>query len=503
MILSDRNPTARTVVWFILSVSTVLVLSTNGHGGDDEGNQNVLIISFDGFRWDYLSRTSTPNFDVIMRKGVHASRGIKPAFITKTFPNHFTLVTGLYEESHGIVGNTIYDPELDEVFDVRNTSQESSSRWFDVGAEPIWVTNQLQNKDGRSGCMQWIGCEAHIKGMTPTRHTPFTANMKYETRIDNTLAWFKGSYPTNLGLIYFQEPDGTAHAYGPDSDNVTKKIAYLDTLVGYLLRRLREEGLDKKTNVIITSDHGFAATGKDRLINLDAYIKVGTYRIFSSSPVASILPNKGMEDVIFKNLSAGATKTGHFKVFKNDSIPPEFHYTHNRRIMPIIVMSKENYSIVYNYSDSDFVLAGNHGYNNSLQDMYPFFVAMGPGFREGAEITTFDNVDVYPLMCHLLGLHPAPNNGSIEPLRSLLRVREKDEKTTVVTFGTYFFVLLVIGSVGGVFAVAACRQHRYLKRMQRTRVVAMAGGVKYSIPPANGGAKVPLLSDTSEEESFH
>ncbi|XP_076445120.1 ectonucleotide pyrophosphatase/phosphodiesterase family member 5-like [Babylonia areolata] len=489
---------------YVCTLMSVLLWSVYGHGGrphreDHEESPKVIIISFDGFRWDYLSRTSTPNFDRIIRNGGQARYGMKDAFITKTLPNHFTLVTGLYEESHGIVGNTMFDPVLNETFEVENRSQMAASRWFDVGAEPIWVTNQVQKKSGRSGCMMWVGCEAPIKGVVPTRHVPFDGDMTIETRIDETIEWFKSTYPVNLGLIYYEEPDHTGHKFGPDSPEVTAMIGTLDKVVGHLLKKLEEADLLDDVNIILTSDHGFTATGPNRIVNLDDYIDPNSYRIFSSSPEAAILPNEGLEEEVFANLSAGAKSNPNFKVYNKSTIPEEFHFTHNRRIMPILVSARENYSIVFNHST--WTAKGNHGYNNSLQDMHPYFLAMGPGFRKGAEVASFENVDVYPLMCHLLGLVPAPNNGSLHPLLPLLR--EKDEKTTVMTFGTYFFVLLVIGSVGGVFAVAACRQHRYLKRMQRSRVIALEGGVKYSLPPANGGAKVPLLSEPSDEETFH
>ena len=293
MVFPMSIPAVQTVLWFLLYV---FVLSARGHGGDEEEESpKLIIVSFDGFRWDYLSRTHTPNFDRIISKGVRARYGMKNTFITKTLPNHFTLATGLYEESHGIVGNIMYDPVLNETFNVRNRSQVASSRWFDVGAEPIWVTNQLQNKNGRSGCMQWVGCEAPIKGVVPTHHVSYDATMKNETRIKETIDWFTGPFPINLGLIYFQEPDSTAHRFGPDSPQVTAMIGGLDKVAGYLLDKLEEAGLLEHTNLIITSDHGFAATSPDRVINLDDYIKPDSYRIFSTTPVATILPNDGNE----------------------------------------------------------------------------------------------------------------------------------------------------------------------------------------------------------------
>lgn len=494
------NQTIGSVFFFILSLYTLHLTLGHGDRNEEQKISRLIIVSLDGFRWDYLSRINTPNFHRIINNGVHARYGMKASFVTKTLPNHFTLATGWYEESHGIVANEMFDPVLNEVFSTANSSQISDPRWFDMGAEPIWVTNQVQ-KLGRSGCMQWVGCAAPIKGILPTRFVPYDENMPFKTRVDETINWFVGPpYPINLGLIYFHEPDKTGHIFGPDSQEVTDKIAQLDGDVGYLLEQLEKADMLDDINLIITSDHGFARTPKNLVINLDKYIHSDTYRIFSVSPIASILPNEGKEESIYLALSAAAEAEKTFRVYKNNTIPEQYHYRQNRRIMPILVEANENYTIVYN-NNSD-VLAGNHGYNNSLQDMHPFFIAMGPDFKRGAEVATFNNVDVYALMCHLLGLKPAPNNGSLNALLSLLAEDEEQEKTTVITFGTYFFVLIVLGTVGGIFAVAACRQHRYLKRQQRSHVISMEGGIKYSMPPVNGGAKVPLLSDTSEEESF-
>lgn len=267
---------------------------TNGHGDAAEKHENtkLLIISFDGFRWDYLKRTHTPNFDWVKDNGVTAKFGLKNAFPTVTFPNHITLVSGLWVESHGIVGNTMYDPLLKEEFYDLNKSQVAASRWFDVGSEPIWVTNQLQKQYGRSGCMMWVGCEAPIKGVTPTYHIPYDAAVSNFSKIDSLIKWFTSEYPINLGLLYFDQPDDFAHTYGPDSPQVTAMIAGLDNVVGYLLQKLNDSHLLESTNLIITSDHGFTTVSKEWLVNLDDYISPDTYRNYAGAETFSaILPN--------------------------------------------------------------------------------------------------------------------------------------------------------------------------------------------------------------------
>lgn len=259
----------------------------------DVVNPRLLLISFDGFRWDYLQKTETPNFNKFIKNGVTAKYGLTNAFVTKTFPNHFTIVTGLWEESHGIIANDMYDPSLNQSFTPSNKSAMEDPAWFSVGAEPIWVTNQLQNPKGRSGVYMWVGGGAPIKWVRPSRYVPYSKKVKMETKINTLIDWFTDEYPINLGLIYSDEPDIAGHAYGPDSEEVAKKIKELDLSIGYLLKRLEEKDLLKSMNIIITSDHGFTNTPENKTIDLDLFIDPTSYKLTATSPIANIWPNEG------------------------------------------------------------------------------------------------------------------------------------------------------------------------------------------------------------------
>lgn len=476
--------------------------------GQNELNfPRVLLISFDGFRWDYLSRSETkdhtPNFHRIMNDGVYAKRGVKNAFITKTFPNHYTIVTGLYEESHGIVGNIMYDPVLNETFNIYNVTQERSPKWFDNGGEPIWVTNQLQDTCNcrKTGIVFWPGDSASVKGVLPYRYLLYDNSMKNKTRVDTMVKWFTDKYPVNLGLLYFEEPDAYGHKFGPDSPQVNEMIIGLDGVVGYLLDELKMKGILDSTDIIITSDHGMASTPNTTVINLDDHISLNDYRIFSSNPIGNILPNPGKEEEIYNKLQ----NIPHLTVYRKEDIPDEFHYKHNRRIQPLLLVTDEGYSLTHNKSKIE---KGNHGYNNSLPDMHPFFIAMGPSFKKGYTIDTFDNVDIYPLMCEILGIKPAPNNGSLQNVQSLLKAKSVKPKSTGFfnydsTFLIYIIILLFIATVGGIFSIAACRQQRihHHRKLQLSSLSPMTMKLKYTSPPTNGGRK-PLLNGSDTEEEF-
>lgn len=264
--------------------------------------KRLLVVSFDGFRWNYLNRTKTPNFHKFIANGVHAKNGLTNAFVTKTFPNHYTLATGLWEESHNIIANHMYDPVLNQTFSPKNKSATRDPAWFDMGGEPIWVTNQLQG-DGHSGVLMWVGNEAPVHNTLPTKAIAFRFDYKNKTKVETLIKWFKSDDMMNLGMTYFPQPDAFAHRFGPESEQVTRMIGGLDEVVGYLLKRFEEEDLLNSTNIIITSDHGFASTPKKEAIELDDIIDPNKRHISDVSPVADIWPNEGKERLEKRNRS--------------------------------------------------------------------------------------------------------------------------------------------------------------------------------------------------------
>ena len=195
----------------------------------------VLLISFDGFRYNYLSRTPTPNFDKLISTGVKA-KWLQDVFVSQTFPNHYTLATGLYEESHGIVANRFYDPKLKRRFNYLSSSDVTEAVWW--GGEPIWVTSELQGRN--AGVFFWVGSEAPIKGVRPTQWMPYSMNYPWRKRVDGVVDWLAnkpyGEEKTinniTLALLYFPQPDHFGHIYGPESEEVTQMIGQCDNITG-------------------------------------------------------------------------------------------------------------------------------------------------------------------------------------------------------------------------------------------------------------------------------
>ncbi|XP_008277845.1 ectonucleotide pyrophosphatase/phosphodiesterase family member 5 [Stegastes partitus] len=381
-------------------------------GQSAKDRPKLLLVSFDGFRWDYIDRVPTPNFHSIMDEGVQVEY-VETAYITKTFPNHYSLVTGLYAETHGIVANEMYDPVMNMSFSME-TDSIYDSRWWEE-AVPLWVT--VQKAGGRSGAAMWPGSDVKIHGMFPNQYLQYNASVSFETRVERIIQWFSApkEEAVDFGVLYWEEPDESGHNFGPQSSLMDVVIAGVDEKLGFLLNELKKAGLYESVNLIVTSDHGMAQLSADNIIELDEYVSRDAYTWVDKSPVVGVLPKEGKFDEVYNSL---LDANPNMAVYKKDDIPEHFHYQHNVRIMPILLEAKEGWTIVQNRT-GPFML-GNHGYDNTLRSMQPVFVARGPAFRQNYVKSSMRSVDLYPLMCHILSIRPLPNNGSLLNIQDLL-----------------------------------------------------------------------------------
>lgn len=465
----------------------------------------LLLISFDGFRWDYLQIAkqqgfATPNFDRLINNGATiAAGGLKNTFVTKTLPNHFTLVTGLYEENHGIIANSFFDPVFNQTLSIHNPDAEDQ-KWWDgksgttvLGTQPIWVTNDLMGGKRASGSYFWPG--SMVDNQRPLYTRCYNTDVDATMGVDTIIEWFTSkTRPINLGLLYNYEPDHTGHQKGAGSIKVLEKIVGLDGLLGRLLKALEEHDLIDRMNIILTSDHGM--TNITNFVYVDDFVDPALYSIYGGSPVWNILPAHGKEEDVYKLLKTVPNVT----VYKKEEIPAEFHYQKNRRIQPIILAANEGTNICSNRNSSGCILKGNHGYNNSLPAMHPIFIAYGPAFRKNVTVSPFNNVDVYPLMCHVLGIPPHPNDGNLDNVKQLLAQGDDDDDDE--EYGSMLTFLLAVGLtafVSGVCCIAACRSHRiYIRR--NGQVLRRLTPNSLSMEEKGRDNKQPLLA--SEDEDF-
>ncbi len=372
----------------------------------------VILISLDGFRRSYLDTDSVPTLHALARTGVKADAMI-PSFPTLTFPNHYTLVTGLYPEHHGIVGNTVYDPDFNATFTMSN-AESKLNRWW--GGEPIWVTAEKQGE--QADVMFWPGSEVDVEGIRPDKWKPFDERMPFAARVDTVLSWLDlpaGQRPSFVGL-YFNEPDHAGHEYGPDAPQTAAAAAMADSAVGRLVDGLKKRGLYDKVNVIVVSDHGMSALSPDRTVYLDDVVDPATLHIVSMSPVLMVSAKDGDNAALLAKLR----KLPHVTSWLEADVPARLHFNEGRRITPVVAVADDGWTIT-THSSRGGPRGGAHGYDNDNASMRALFVAHGPAFKPGTTIGAFPNVDVYDLVAHILGLAPAPNDGTLQPFESVLR----------------------------------------------------------------------------------
>ncbi|HZS44031.1 MAG TPA: ectonucleotide pyrophosphatase/phosphodiesterase [Blastocatellia bacterium] len=380
----------------------------------------VLLISLDGFRADYLDRGVSPNLKSLIDHGVRAKSMI-PAFPSETFPNHYTIVTGNYPETNGIVKNSFYDPVSKEVFQM-GTQPANQSKWW--GAEPIWITAEKQGQIAAT--YFWPGSEAVIEGKRATYWKVYDGHVPNSDRVKEVLSWFampEDKRPTFISL-YFSDVDHAGHNSGPDSPEVNESIKQVDTAIGQLIKGLNDQKIFGQVNIIVVSDHGMAAVSRERRVFLEDYISLSDLEPGHNfvGTNAHLWPLPGKEDKVLEALS----KAPHLKAYKKENTPDYFHYRNNPRIAPIVCVADEGWSILLNRRPegdrpSREGTGGSHGYDPKLPSMQAIFIAEGPAFKQGLVVPSFENIQVYNIMASILHLKPAPNNGNLSTVQTMLK----------------------------------------------------------------------------------
>jgi predicted AlkP superfamily pyrophosphatase or phosphodiesterase len=378
----------------------------------------VILISLDGWRWDYLERYAPPTLSGLAVRGVRAD-GLVPVFPSKTFPNHYTIVTGLYPDQHGIVSNNMIDPALPGRFTLSNREVQMDTRWW--GGEPIWVTVERQGQIAAT--MFWPGSDVEIAGDRPTYYRPYEHELPSDDRVDQVLDWLdrpEPARPTFLTL-YFSVTDSAGHADGPESEATRDAAREVDSAIARLMAGVDRLGLTGRTNVIVVSDHGMAAVSRERTIVLDDYIDVSTVDLIDSSPILGLNPLNGPVEPLYAALK---DKHPALQVYTRDNLPDRYRLRGHPREPALIGIADDGWHIATKAMldrRQGQVSGGEHGYDPRHRSMHGLFIASGPRFRSGTVVPAFENIHLYELMCGLLGLTPAENEGDAAATRAFLR----------------------------------------------------------------------------------
>ena len=405
----------RTQKLFFIAVIFGFLLA--GCTADSERSaKKLLLVSVDGFRADYMHLYNTSHLDELAENGVKAEYMI-PVFPTKTFPNHYSIATGLYAENSGIISNNMYDEEFDEYYSLANRQAVQSAKWYE--GEPIWVTAEKQGIP--TAPLFWPGSEAPIGGSYASRWAPYDDELPYKARVDSVLHWLdiEDEPAPQFMALYFSKADTYGHRYGPESDSVARAVEEIDGHIGYLIKELRDRELSDDLNIIIVSDHGMATTSKEKVILLDNLIPLDDVEIVDLAPVTAIRTSEENQMKIYEQLK---TKEEHFNVYLKSELPERWNYKHHKRVQNITLVAYSGYTVTTSdrFQEDNFP-GGNHGYAPESEEMRSFFLASGPGFKVGYRSDPFQSIHLYELMAHLLQIEPAPNDGTLDSLKMILK----------------------------------------------------------------------------------
>ena len=379
----------------------------------------LILVAFDGWRWDYLDTLDAPVLAALAARGVRAD-GLIPVYPSLTFPNHYTLVTGLRPARHGIVSNTMLDPVLPGRFSLSNTAVTSNPAWW--AGEPIWHTSTRQGL--KSGTMFWPGSDVAIDGHFPTYWRKFEDTLPPARRTDQVLEWLRlpeAERPSVL-TVYYSDLDTAGHDAGPDSAEVRNAAVRVDHELGRLVAGVETLGLQARVHWVVVSDHGMAQLSSERVIVLDDLLDVSTVEVVDIGSMVTLNPTDGDAGQLYSALRG---RHPHLQVVRSADLPSKYGLAGHPRVPAIIGLADEGWTVTTRERlasrDPRRPWGGAHGFDPAVRSMQGLFVAAGPRLRSGVRLPAFENIHVYALMCEILGLTPAPNEGDATLVRTWVR----------------------------------------------------------------------------------
>jgi predicted AlkP superfamily pyrophosphatase or phosphodiesterase len=380
----------------------------------------TILISLDGFRADYLDRGNTPILNALAADGARGA--MRPSFPSLTYPNHYTLVTGKRPDHHGMVNNTLEADEVPGVdFKMSNHEAVGDERWWNQ-AKPIWVSAEQQGV--HAGVLFWPGSEAAIDGVRPSYWKAYDEKLAYDDRVDTVLAWIDAkSPPLGLATLYFDATDTEGHHYGPDSPEVNAAAARVDAVIARLAAGLKARGLYETTNIVVVADHGMASQPLSGLVDVATLVDPAKVKFVSTGSVVGVRALPGFEAEV---KAAMLKPHPHLTCWEKGKIPARYGYGTNPRVPPIVCLAERGWYFVTASAIKKRLAehprdGGAHGYDPFDPTMRAVFVAHGPAFKPGVVLPVFDNVDVYPLLTHLIGVKGDKGDGSLGPVKPAVR----------------------------------------------------------------------------------
>lgn len=371
----------------------------------------TILVSIDGFRPDYLARGITPNLSALAAGGISAA--MRPSFPSITFPNHYTLVTGLRPDRNGVVGNRMEDARLPG----KTFTMETSDPFWWTEAEPLWITAE---KAGiQTGTMFWPGSNVDFGGVRPHDWQQYAHDVNDRQRVDAIIDWLRRPAATRPKFLtlYFDEVDTAGHRNGPDSPGTNAAVSHVDEAIGRLRQGLADLG--QPANLVVVADHGMAATSADRVVRLDKLLPRNSFTAIADGPYVGLTPVPKKAAKVEKILLG---QHDHYSCYRKADLPERLHYGQNPRVAPIVCLAETGWLALTREPPADHPPGGGaHGFDNAAPEMLALFIAEGPAIKPLGQVATFDNVDVAPLIRDLIGLPAGTGlDGDDAPFRAAL-----------------------------------------------------------------------------------
>jgi predicted AlkP superfamily pyrophosphatase or phosphodiesterase len=370
----------------------------------------VILVSLDGFRYDYPTRYGAPHLESMAKDGASAPDGMLPSYPSLTFPNHLSLVTGLYPEHHGIVANSFYDPSRDATYVYTKPATNSDGSWY--SGTPLWVLAEQQGM--RSACLFWPGSEAEIQGKRPSYYLHYDDHLDDEKRVDQVVAWLNlpPAQRPHFITLYYPNVDHMGHAYGPDSDEVRAAVHHVDDMIGDLQTKLAT--LHLPVDLIVIADHGMV-TLKGDPIDLNQFANLTGIHTEGSQLYPATEAEAARLYAEFK-----AHPDPRFTVYRRADLPAHLHFNANAREGDPVIVPNGPYTFTTN-PGSGHRAVGSHGFDPStMPEMKAIFFADGPDIKPGFKLAPFENINVYPFIAHILDLNVPPVDGKLKVLKPAL-----------------------------------------------------------------------------------
>jgi|GEM_PF-78931 len=402
----------------LLSDTLIQIVDEQPVNSTSDKNLYTILISFDGLRYDFFGQSSLlKNFKYIEDNGVVA-KSLKPVFPTTTLPNHYTMLTGMEPINHGIIANSFKDPFYNEYFSSNAKGSRKLTKWY--MAESIWETAKRQAV--KTGACYWTSADIEDKIKNPDFFIDFDGMIPYFARIDSGISWLENEISNRPKLIayYFEEVDVQAHFKGTKTQELTNSLMIVDSIVGYFMEKLKKINVFDRTNIILVSDHGTMDFDSSNVIYIDSILAGIRFELQNYGAFMMIDANENVLNEIYDSLKLHAVN---YDVYFKDEIPESLNFSKHPYISPILVLAKPGWILIDRNSDEKSKkIKAIHGYNNNLPDMHGIFYAMGPSFKKNYKTETINNIDIYPLLCRILGIMPRNNiDGKLERIKFILK----------------------------------------------------------------------------------